>query len=137
MTPIFNLKMAKLCKSDLINEFLDLKNYSGKNFSKISKKYTWPNLTSKIKILTFNPIFDPENGKIMQIWHDQWISRPQKLFWWKFQPNRRKKIFKCCYKKRKFSKNSVVTKSVVTKSGDFLLQKAYFWSRYFQGRFFS
>jgi len=83
----------------------------------------WPQI---VKILTFDPIFDPENGKITQIWHDQWISRPQKLFWSKFQPNWRKKIFKCCYKKRKFLKNSVVTKSVVTKSGDFLLQKAYF-----------
>ena len=36
--------------------------------------------------------FDPEKSKIMQIWLDQRISWPQKLFWSKCQPNQRKKF---------------------------------------------
>ena len=47
----------------------------------------------------------------MQIWHDQWISRPQKLSWGTFQSNLRKKF------------PSVVTKSVICRKIQ-LLRKA-------------
>ena len=123
--PIFYPNMVKSCKSDLTSGFLDLKVHLGEIFRQIRDKNSTQIWLQKSKFMIFDPIFDPEDGKIMQIWHDQWISRPQKLSWWTFQPNLRKKISERCYKKRNFSKNSVVTKSVVTKSGDFLLQKAY------------
>ena len=100
LTPFFTLKMTKPCKTDTTSEFLNLKSYSSENFSKTKEKIPdqiWP---QKVKILSFDPIFDPDNDIIMQIWHDQWISRCRKLFWWKFQPNRRKFFFKFCYKKR-------------------------------------
>ena len=38
LTPFFTLKMTKPCNSDLISEFLDLKSYSGENFSPFGEK---------------------------------------------------------------------------------------------------
>ena len=47
--------------------FLDLKVHPGGNFRKIRENKIGPNLTSKSKFMIFDPIFDPEDGKIMQI----------------------------------------------------------------------
>ena len=62
--------MAKSCKSDLTSEFLNLKSTAGEISANTEKKFSdqiWP---WKVKIFTFDPDFDPENGKIMQIWPD-------------------------------------------------------------------
>ena len=64
LTPIFTLKMAKPCKSDLINEFLDLKNYSGENLSKIrEKKYRSQYDLKKSKFWHMTPFLIPKMAK--------------------------------------------------------------------------
>ena len=126
LIPILTLKMAKSCKSDMTSGFLDLIVHPGENFRQIRENKIGPNLTSKVKI--------------HDLWSHFWPLRWQnhanltwpvnfstaKTFLGNFSVKSKIKISERCYKKRNFSKNSVVTKSVVTKRGDFLLQKAYF-----------
>ena len=103
--------------------FSTSKTFLVKISAKSEKKIYGPYLTSKSQISTFDPIFDPENGKIMQIWPNQWISRPQKLSWWKFQPIRRKKFSdqiwpQSCYAKhiRNVTESGIVTKPLIDKT---------------------
>ena len=56
--------MAKLGKSDLTSEFLDLKSFLVKFSAKSERRIFGQNLAPKSQNLTLDHNSDPENGKI-------------------------------------------------------------------------